>query len=275
MEDLKVTACQIDIKLGDLENNYSRIVSETIREANDGSRLIVFPECALTGYYFDSEESAWDAAESIDSPHFQQFREMCGDLEVYMVVGFVESDGNARKNGGAIYNSAALIGPDSFLHVYRKVHLWPKGIDLYVKPSGQGFKVADLPIGKIGLSICYDHSFPESARVMALDGAQLIITIVNWSEDSFGPKITTTRAWENGVFYMAVNRVGEEGGERFCGASCVVDWSGKTIACGGDDEEILSTYVDLSEVPRARIENEASDRLKDRRPGFYGRLTKK
>ena len=123
---------------------------------------------------------------------------------------------------------------------YRKVHLPYLGIDMFVDPGDRDFAVHDAGGVRVGMHICYDGSFPETARVLTLLGADLLVLPTNWPTHSecAAEHMIPTRAMENNVYVMAVNRVGEESGFRFIGSSSIVDPSGRVLArAGGDAEE--------------------------------------
>ena len=270
----KIACVQIDVAIGVVEANRSKIVERIKAAAEHGAQLVIFPECALTGYCFESLEEAAAFAEPIDGPSSQTVAEACRETGAYAVTGFIEKD---ESN---FYNAAMLVGPDGLIGGYRKVHLPFLGVDRFLKPGDKPFNVFDTPIGKLGINICYDASFPEAARALKLLGAELIILPTNWPPDAWRTAefIINARAQENHVNFAAANRVGVERGWKFIGRSKVVNYNGDAIAeASSDDEEILFVEVDLPEANRNKIVNVAGsyeiDRLADRRPEFYGAIT--
>lgn len=268
----KIAAAQIDIALGDAARNLRRI-EEILREAAwQGARLCVFPECALTGYCFDSLEEALPHAETVPGPSTQHLAAVCRQLRCGVVLGMLE------RHEDAVFNTAVLVGPDGVVGRYRKVHLPYLGVDRFTTP-GRSFDVLELDGLRIGMCICYDAAFPEAARVLALDGADLIVLPTNWPPGAqcTAEYVINTRALENNVYLAAVNRVGQERGFRFIGASRICDPSGRTLArASADREEILYAEVDPQ---RARCKHiirvpglHEIDRFADRRPDTYGRL---
>lgn len=273
MSNLQISLCQIDIELCNTHANLEKICALVEKEAAQGSQLIAFPECALTGYICNSEKEALDTALEIDSPEISTLRRLCERNAVYIVVGF------AGSQSGNLYNCAATIGPGNYLNVYRKTHIPLLGFDRFVEPGEHGFVVQDLPLGRVGVMICYDQSFPESARVLNLKGAQLIILITNWPEGSFAPQMVATRAFENNVFYAAVNRVGDERGFRFAGKSAVVAPNGDILQrAKPQSEQVLRQKLDLSLADlkkRVVVPGEyETDLVGHRRPEFYSQLSK-
>jgi predicted amidohydrolase len=274
MPKTNIACVQMDCLLGQPKANLSKIIESTRAAAERGARLVAFPECALTGYSFESLEEAIPFAESLDGASSQAIADVCRETGVYAAVGFIESD------GGKFYNAVMLVGPEGVAGGYRKVHLPYIGIDRFLSPGDRPFQVFELPFGKVGLNICYDVSFPEAARVLKLMGAELIVLVTNWPPGAWrSPEfVVNTRALENHVFYAAVNRVGTERGWQFIGRSKVADCNGDTLAeASADAEEMLVVSVELQEANNNHIVNVAGayeiDRLADRRPELYDAIS--
>jgi predicted amidohydrolase len=273
---IRVAGVQMDPKLADVASNLARCLELLDTAAAAGAQLVVFPEASLSGYVFRSLEEAIPVAEVIPGPSTDSVARACHRLNVHAVVGLLEKDGDDY------YNASALIGPDGLIGKYRKLHLPYLGVDRFLRPGNLAPRVHETPLGRIGLSICYDLDFPEYPRVLALMGAQLIVTITNWPDDiEFVPDhIVATRARENVVNHIAVNRAGEERGVRFIGRSMAVDCTGATVVEGNHFVEDL-IYADLDpsaadQKHKVVIPGELEiDVLKDRRPEFYGLLAQK
>jgi 5-aminopentanamidase len=272
---MRIAGVQMDVKIGDVAENTRRIIDRLREARGHGAELAVFPECALTGYCFDSRQEALPFAQSIPGPATAEFQEVCAELDCLMAFGLLEADGDR------LYNAAALVGPEGVIGSYRKVHLPWLGIDRYTDYGDRPFAVQEDRGVKFGLNICYDAGFPESARVLTLLGADLILLPTNWppGAECAAEYAINTRSLENTVYYLAVNRVGEERGARFIGQSRICDPLGRTLAhANHDEEEIL--YADI-EPARARQKhtirvagkNEV-DRLADRRPEMYEEITR-
>lgn len=270
-----IACVQMDVAIGEVEANRRKIVERTREAVEREAKLVIFPECALTGYCFDSQEEAAQFAEQIDGPSAEAIAHACSETGAHVVAGFIE------KDGSNFYNAAMVVGPNGTIGGYRKVHLPFLGLDRFVKAGDRPFDVIDLPIGKIGVNICYDVSFPEAARTLKLMGAELIVLPTNWPPGAWRTPefVLNTRASENHINFAAANRVGIERGWQFIGRSKVIDPSGDTIAeASREGEEILFAEVDLQEANRNRVVNVAGayefDRLADRRPEFYDAITK-
>jgi predicted amidohydrolase len=133
-----------------------------------GAKLAVFPECALSGYCFVSREEAAPVAEEVPGPSTEKILAAARALDCTVVVGLLE------RAGDQIFNSAAVVTPQGILGTYRKLHLPCLGIDWHTALGDKPFPVFATPQGKIGISICYDCSFPEAGRVLKLKGAQIL-----------------------------------------------------------------------------------------------------
>jgi predicted amidohydrolase len=270
---IKIAGAQIDVVFGDREMNLVRIGSALRETAKQGARLTAFPECALPGYCFESLEEARPHAEPIPGPSTQRLAELCRELDVFAVVGLLEADGDR------IFNAAALIGPGGVIGSYRKLHLPYLGVDMFTTRGDRPpatWLAGDL---RVGMSICYDGAFPEASRVMALDGADLIVLPTNWppGAECTADFVINTRAMENNVYYMAVNRVGAERGFRFIGKSKICGPGGELLAVANHEEEtILYAEIDPAKARRKRVirvpGKHEIDRFADRRPEMHGRL---
>jgi predicted amidohydrolase len=268
-----IAAVQMDCQLGKREENLAGVRARLSVAANQEARLVIFPECILSGYGFGSRAEALPHAETLPGPSTEALAADCRRLNVWTVVGLLERDGDR------LFNAAALVGPLGFIAGYRKVHLPCLGVDRFTTPGDRPFAVHDLGGLRIGINICYDGSFPESSRVLALLGADLIALPTNWPPNAWrNPKfVVPTRAIENHVYYAAVNRIGEESGFRFIGQSRIVDCSGDLLATSeNDDNTILYAEIDPERARRKRIINIPRqyevDRVADRRPEMYEKV---
>ncbi len=271
---IKAAVVQMDPKLGENEENRRRIAQFHREAAVHGAQLIVFPECATSGYGFADLEAAWSAAESIPGPTTDALESVCAETETYGVVGLLE-----RQTEEIVYNTAVLVGPDGIVGRYRKAHLPLLGVDRFVTPGDTGFRVWETPLGRIGMLICYDLRFPEAMRAVALSGADVVALPTNWPDGSQNAPefVTRTRALENRIFLLACNRCGEESGFWFFGHSQVTHPSGDVLAEAGAEEEICYAEIDPTEARQKRIVIRPDafelDTVGDRRPDLYGRLT--
>lgn len=273
---IKVAGVQMNVVFADKAKNLDNIIKFTEVAAIDGAKLVVFPECAVTGYCFESLEEAMPFAESIPGPSTTQLAEICQRFNTFVIVGLLERDGER------VFNACVLVGPEGVLDSYRKIHLPYLGVDRFTTPGDRPFHVADAGHLRVGMNICYDGAFPEAARVMALDGADLIALPTNWppGAECTADYVMNTRALENKVYYMAVNRVGTERGFVFIGKSKICDPHGNTLTVAEHTREtILYAEIDVAESRKKRIvrvpDKHIIDRFADRRPEMYGRITSK
>jgi 5-aminopentanamidase len=272
---IKIAGIQMEPKFLEKEQNLEKIITHIQDSATEGSKLIVFPECALTGYCFNSLEEALPVTESIPGPCTDRLSAVCRGLGVYVAIGMLEKDGNK------FYNAAVLIGPHGIIGKHRKLHLPYLGIDRFLNHGNLPLTVYETEIGKIGLGICYDGYFPEHSRVLAIQGADMILLPTNWPEgvENFPEYILPARSIENLVFYIAINRVGEERGFKFIGRSKITHCFGVVLADGKPYEnDILYAEIEPETAREKKIvfipgENEI-DVFNDRRPEFYEPITK-
>ena len=273
---MKIAGVQMDVVFADREANLARIAARLRETALAGARLTVFPECSLPGYCFDSLDEARSHAETVPGPSTLRLAEICRELSVYAVVGLLEAEGER------LFNAAALVGPGGLIATYRKVHLPFLGVDRFTTPGDRPFAVHSAGDVRVGMSICYDAAFPEAARVLALEGADLIVLPTNWppGAECTADYVINTRAMENNVYYIAVNRVGNERGFRFIGQSKICDPRGKVLAEAPHENEVIlyaeidPAFARQKHVVRVPGKHEI-DRFADRRPEMYGLLTEK
>lgn len=270
---VRVAGVQMEPILGQVGRNLGRIVAGLEHAASEGAKLAVFPECALSGYGFESREAGLAHAVEIDGPETAAIAKVARAIGCGCIFGLLEKDGDR------LYNACALVGPDGLAGTYRKIHLPYLGIDMHVDPGDRPPAVHEINGLRVGVQICYDGSFPETSRILALLGADLIALPTNWPDPAAcsAEHMIPTRAMENTVYVMAVNRIGVESGFRFIGASSIADPAGDVLARAGAAEE-TTLFADL-DPDRARAKHlvrvpgrHEINRIADRRPAFYGPL---
>lgn len=271
---VRIAAAQIDIAFADKEANLAKIEAWMDRAAGEGAALAVFPECAVSGYCFDRLAAAQKVAEPIPGPATDRLARVCARRKMFVIAGMLEAD------GPRVFNAAVLVGPGGVIGSYRKIHLPYLGVDRFTTPGDRPFAVHEAAGIRIGMNICYDGSFPESARVLALLGADLVVLPTNWPPHSecMATCVLNARAMENQVYYLAVNRVGKEGGFPFIGMSKVCAPGGRTLCeAMHTDETLLLADVDVAKAREKHIVRVPGlheiDRFRDRRPEMYGKLT--
>jgi predicted amidohydrolase len=272
---MRVAAVQMDVKILEKERNLRKILENLEAAARAGAKLVVFPECALTGYCFTSREEAWPLAETVPGPSTEKLTAAAKASDCTAVVGLLE------REGDRMYNSAAVVDPTGVLGAYRKMHLPCLGIDWFNALGDKPFPVFDTTHGRIGINICFDCSIPEAGRVLKLKGAQLLAIPTNWPQGSDSWQHTPeVRATENHFHVVAADRVGDERGFRFAGHSKIVDFMGRLHAEAGEIEEtILYADLDLAAADSNRVVRVPGrwefDRIAARRPEMYGLIAER
>jgi len=272
---LRVAAAQYEPRVGDLGHNRAEAVRWSQSAMEQGARLVVLPELASSGYVFDDEAEAQRTAESpADGPTVGALRQLCARHDAYVIAGINEADGGCR------HNSAVVVGPEGLMATYRKLHLYYNEKSWF--EPGADLPIVDLPFGRVGMVICFDLWFPEPARALALAGAELIAVPTNWVA-SFkrtvwddrgycqGDYVAMATAAQNGAFMVCADRIGEERGMRFIGASIIVGADGWPVAgpASKDAEELLIADIDLDDAQAARARTPRNNLHTDRRPEAY------
>lgn len=229
--------------------------------------LLVLPELCTSGYLFKTKKELSQAAELIpDGETTSRLIEMAKENELHLIAGIAERDGDFY------YNSAILVGSEGYIGKYRKIHLFNEEKDLF-KPGDSEFPVFEVKGAKIGLMICFDWIFPESARVLALKGAEIICHPGNFVLP-YAFEVLRARAIENQVFIITSSRTGRERGLVFQGKSQVVAPDMSVLAKSGEErEEIKIVEVELSQARNKKV-TPKNDVISDRKPDFYKRILK-
>jgi predicted amidohydrolase len=264
-----MAAVQTDPRIGEPARNAARVLEAMERAAGEGARLVAFTECALTGYCFADPAEARAAALVPGGEELAAIAAACRRLELAVVVGYLERTETGAANAVSVIAGSGLVGH------YRKTHLPHLGADRFTEPGCGPFVPVEVAGVRAGLLICYDGSFPEASRLLALAGADLILLPTNWPEEAEakGAWLPNTRAYENVVYFAAVNRVGEERGFRFHGRSRVCGPTGATLVEGpADREAILLFDVDPARAREKKIVRRDGywvDRIGQRREDLY------
>jgi N-carbamoylputrescine amidase len=269
---VKVAAIQMEPHIGDKEHNVLESVRLIDEAARNNTKLMVLPELCNTGYMFNSREEAFALSEDIPKgPSSTRWIECCKKYDAYIVAGIAEREDNQ------LYDSAVVLGPEGHIGTYRKIHLWNEE-KLWFEPGNLGLPVFDLPFGRIGCRICYDIWFPETTRILAAQGADIICDSTNWvvaEPLQSKEKITAVYSAQqnslfNSCFSICSDRIGMERGQDFIGNSVITSPSGDLLAGPGspDEPEIVITEINLMEA-RYRHWSEFNNPLTDRRLDIY------
>ncbi|KWN76906.1 carbon-nitrogen hydrolase family protein [Burkholderia ubonensis] len=244
---MQVELAQLSLVDCGVEHNTRKVI-ETIGRADvaGGTKLIVFPETTLSG--FPTRDTVADVAQSLDGPALTAVRDAARRAGVAVAVGIAERDRST------FYNTTVLVDERGEIALrYRKTHLWASDVGVFT--PGDRFETCTWNGMTVGMLICYDIEFPETARaVAALDADLLIVT--NGNMDPFGPvhrRAITARAMENQMFALMVNRCGTgDGNLTFPGESAIVDPFGEIVASAGAEETLLRARIDLTQLEASR-----------------------
>ena len=279
MTSLTVAALQLAFT-EDTDANI-RAVSELVREAAGKGAQVVLPPELFEGHYFCQveDEGLFARAKPTEQhPCVVAVRKLAAELGVYIPTSFFEAD------GPHFYNSLAMIDDKgAIMGVYRKSHI-PDGPGyeekFYFRPGNTGFKVWPTPSATLGVGVCWDQWYPETARAMMLMGAEILFFPTAIGNEPHDPELDTSRMWQramvghsvsNVVPIVAANRIGTENGQTFYGHSFIADERGDYLASFGREEAgVLVATLELDRVKRHRA---AFGFFRDRRPELYGRLT--
>lgn len=273
--DARIAIAQLELHPGALADNRERIVDAIRAATSRGANLVVLPELASSGYRLDNWREAHAAAEAIPGPTTEVWRTEAAASDCYVVGGICERDGEA------LYNSVAVVGPDGVLARYRKLHLFADE-RLIFQPGDAGLNVVTLPFGRVGVVVCYDLRFPEAMRILALQGADLIAVPTAWAPgfDRTPPpdgiidqvRAAAVQANLNQVWVACASRSGTDGDLTYLGSSVIVDPHGRlTYGPAPRDEEVIEVMeIDFAEARRAKVRHPLITPLADRRTDVYG-----
>lgn len=251
-------AVQMDCRPGGRTENLARAEALIRRAAESGACLIVLPELFHTGYRVEEHDA--ELAEPVPGPVTAWMQEQAERYGAYLAAAVME------KTGEGIYDTAVLAGPGRLLFTHRKIHLWGGETARFRK--GGSLRTVQLPFARVGLIICYEVGFPEEARALAMQGAQVILcpSAFGRARDYAWDTATKSRALENGVFLIAANRCGKEKDSEFGGLSRIVAPDTSILAgAGAAEEAVLCASVDLDAVEKQR---QAIPYLRDLDPRF-------
>ncbi|MFL2000363.1 MULTISPECIES: carbon-nitrogen hydrolase family protein [unclassified Microbacterium] len=270
----------------DLAQNYA-LIEQLLEDARaQGARLVAFPEAAIGGYLsslgnhgdtIQNTRRSLPPAIRLDGPEIRRVQELAGDT--ILTIGFCELD----DDGQTRYNAAVCLDGERIYGSYRKVHQ-PLGENMSYS-AGSTYTAFDTPVGRVGMQICYDKAFPEAARMLALDGAEIVVSMSAWpaartataenlQDDRWTYRFNQfdiARALDNQVFWMASNQSGTFGSLRYVGNAKVVDPGGNIIATTLLGAGLAVAEIDIDDTFRAM--RGGMFHLRDRRPDVYGPVT--
>lgn len=290
MRKVKVSAIQIKVS-NCLEDNLNKVEAKIREAAQNGANIILLPELFERQYFCQERRYKYYAyaKETLDNDAVKMALKLSGELNILILVSFYELSGNST------YNTLAYVEDGKLLGTYRKTHIPDDHYyqeKFYFTPGNTGFKVFDTKYGRIGAGICWDQWFPETARCLALNGAELIFfptaigsePILNVDSCSHWQRVMMGHAAANIVPVIAANRIGletvepcvENGNQsssiNFYGSSFMTDERGEiVVSASRDKEEILYHEYDLDKIREDRL---AWGLFRDRRPEVYIDITK-
>jgi N-carbamoylputrescine amidase len=278
MTEITVAALQLPMGGGVAENIDA--VSDLVAHAADKGADIILPPELFEGPYFcqvEDEALFATAHPTAEHPSVRAMAKLAKQLKVAIPTSFFERDGPHH------YNSLAMINPEGeIMGVYRKSHI-PDGPGyeekFYFRPGNTGFKVWDVCGTRIGIGICWDQWYPETARAMALMGAELLFYPTAIGSEPYDADLDTSRMWRramqghsvsNCMPVIASNRIGTEGNQSFYGHSFITnEWGDLVLEYGAEETGVLVATLDLAQARKHRA---GMGFFRDRRPELYGRL---
>ncbi|GLW06732.1 apolipoprotein N-acyltransferase [Microtetraspora sp. NBRC 13810] len=260
----------------DLAGDFARIERLVAGARDAGVRLLALPEACLGGYLLSMDGDPGDGgppALDPDGPEIRRLAAIAGDMVV--CAGYCEAAGANR------YNAVVCVHGDGVLGHHRKVHQ-PLSEDALFAP-GEAFEAFDTPVGRLGMMICYDKAFPESARSLALAGAEIVVCVSAWPASRTDPApdladdrwtrrfdlFDRARALENQVVWLSANQSGTFGSLRFVGSAKIVDPGGEVVAATGVTGGTAVAEIDIRRA--LGTARRSMGHLRDRRPAAYNR----
>jgi len=256
-----------------VEDNVARSLVLIERAADRGAQIVVLPELANSGYVFEDRAQAFSLSESVpDGASTTAWTEAARRRNLIVVAGITE------RVGDRLFNSAVVLGPQGHLGTYRKLHLWGNE-HLFFEAGDLGLPVFDSVHGRLGVVICYDGWFPETYRLLAMRGADIVCMPTNWvpmaGQPAGRPAMANTlamaNAHANGLSLICANRIGLEREQPFIGQSLIIGSDGWPLAgpASTNSEELLIARIDVMRSRRQRQLNAFNHVLRDRRDDLY------
>jgi N-carbamoylputrescine amidase len=275
---MKIAALQLALP-GPLDSNLAAVAALVREAAGKGAQIILPPELFEGPYFCQTQEERFFANAAPVAEHrvVQAMQALAAELKIYIPCSFFERDGPHYYNSLAMIDDAGAV-----MGVYRKSHI-PDGPGytekFYFRPGNTGFKVWDTPYGKLGVGICWDQWYPETARALMLMGADVLLFPTAIGDEPAAEELDTSRLWRramvghavsNVVPVIASNRTGTEASATFYGHSFIADERGDLVGdFGATDSGVLIAEFDLDKIRKHRA---TFGFFRDRRPDLYGRL---
>ena len=277
MREITIATVQMKPAMGEPEDNLVKMSDFVSKIASQQKvDLIVFPELVTSGYEMGVRFT--ELAQRVPGPTVNLMSQRAAEFGVYIACGMATKE----KVESVLFNSAVMVGPEGeMLGSYNKVHL--RGEERMAFREGFRFPVFETEVGAIGLMLGWDLAFPEVARSLSLDGAELLCVLANWETSQMEEWRTyvRARAYENALYVAASNRVGEDVTLNFGGESMIVGPRGKIFASLADEKDPESgepregycvARIDLDDVRKCREEYQT---LQARQPTTYRTIVKR
>lgn len=266
MKQYKIALVQANIKLYDTENNVILICEKIRQAAACGAKLICFPEGSFAGYDGYHIDRIAEMAARRNGRYMRTVSALAAELGVFVLIPFFCKDDDGTRNCAFLIDDSGKT-----IASYTKTHLIGKEKDCLI--AGDDLPVWDTPLGRIGCLICYDVCFPETSRILAQKGAQLLLVPAAWRGSSYFTRWwelnIPCRALDNLVYVAAVNRTGTCKDDVFAGRSMICGPDGSVLSeCKGREENIIYADIDIDKVSEMR---RSSTLLDDMRPDLYKR----
>jgi predicted amidohydrolase len=268
LQPFKAAVIEFNPCLNNLDNNLTNLAEVVKKAAENGAKLIVTPEMSTTGYHYKNRQAISPFVDTIPGKTTATFEEIAIHYQTHIVIGMAEVD----EEDGLFYNSAALVGPSGYIGKYRKIHQWATE-DTWASWGDLGVPVFDTEIGKLAIIICFDANYFESARMAALNGADILCYPTN----STGGALSMLQSWAeiNGLYVLGANRSNTENGYHMIGASAIWSPTGEKLAetpfvepeQAKDESTILYGIIHPQQY-----DNPSKRRLMERKPFLYSEL---
>jgi len=277
LRELPIGICQLRSQIGTATfdprpDNLERGLQAIATAARAGAKLIVFGEAYLNGFMTGVYTARYAVAETEGDPFVAPLCRAASELDVHVLIGATTHKGTFP---GDVYNSALLIGPSGLIGTYSKTHVGARINDEGIVTEkvwwspGLELPVFDTVLGRIGIEICYDVSFPEVARTLTLKGSELIVNISAASKgrEEIWTHSLFTRATENAVWYLHVSVVGRQGEAEFFGGSRLFSPAGRVVCeAPKGAEAVVTTVADMAELMEVRGKTHP---FSNRNPALY------
>jgi predicted amidohydrolase len=266
---MKVAAVQMHPRFAQPEKNRAILRQYCEKAAKQEVDLIVFPELCVSGYNFTSQHQVLNLAESLpDGPTVTHLIDLADQFQMTIVIGIAELEDTSQ-----VFNSSAIVSPQGFEGKYRKMHLFAREKEFF-QSGDEPPRVWKLAKAAIGVLVCFDWAFPEAARILMLEGCEILCLPANLVLP-YAQRTMVGRSIENRIFSILANRIGSEGTLTFTGRSQITDIHGKILARGGTNRTgLIIAEIDPRQA-RKKYLTKTNNIITDRRIELYQRLLRR